>query len=151
MQQNVWGSQKRKKEIKIRKVQCMIIYFRCKKVPLRLVEMCKRCRDNATGLQSTSLHFCRAALGEKRPKQLQRVMVTARHEHNCPLCGCLSVCLQGADTHRLYWLPFPWGQAYLPHSTVNVDISLGLRNEWSGILGVKHCEIEGLGYFGGYL
>lgn len=38
---------------------------------------------------------------------------------------------------------------YLPHPTANVDMSLGLRNERSEILGVKHCETEGLEDLGG--
>lgn len=42
MQQNVWGFKKRKKEKrKIRKVQYVIVYCRCKRVLLILVETCK--------------------------------------------------------------------------------------------------------------
>lgn len=59
-----------------------------------------RGRDSCTGLQSTSLHLCRAALREKGLKQVQRGLVTAGHEHGCPRYGFLSVCPQGADTHR---------------------------------------------------
>lgn len=58
------------------------------------------CRDSPSGLQRTSLHLCRAASRGKGLKQLQRGMGPARHGHDCPLYGFLSVCLQGADTHR---------------------------------------------------
>lgn len=120
-----------------------------RKSPTHIGGDVQECDAETAPLVCKALHLCRAASREKGLKQLQRGMVTARHEHNCPLYGFLSMCLQGADTHRFYWLPFPWAQAYLPHSTANVDISLSLRNEWSEILGVKHCEPEGLRIFGG--
>lgn len=50
--------------------------------------------------RARSLHLCRAALGEKGLKQLQRGLVAARHEHGCPLFGLLTMYQQGADAQR---------------------------------------------------
>lgn len=59
-----------------------------------------QCSDSPAGLQGRWLHLCRGALGEKGLKQLQRGLVTARHEHGCPLFEFLSMYQQAADAQR---------------------------------------------------
>lgn len=71
-----------------------------RKSPTHIGGDVQECDAETAPLVCKALHLCRAASREKGLKQLQRGMVTARHEHNCPLYGFLSVCLQGADTHR---------------------------------------------------
>lgn len=51
-------------------------------------------------MQSRSLHLHRAASRAKDLKQLQRGLVTARHENDCPLFGFLTIFQQDADAQR---------------------------------------------------
>lgn len=128
----------------------MIVYCRYKRGPLVLVETCKSAMrgqlhwsaKHITALVQRCIKGKRSQAGSKRPGHSKAwTWLSSLWMPVSVPTGCWY-------TRSCHWLPFLGAQAYLPRSTANVDMSSGLRSEWSEILGVKLWNRQLGGFWG---